>query len=59
MLASFYVALARKPYYAPIPGTGCDQGEATWDEDDTNTYTCGKDGLLMTQKNFQYESVVL
>jgi hypothetical protein len=52
--STFLAALAHKPYYAPVPGTDCDRGKATWDEYDANTYTCQKDGLLMTQKNFQY-----
>jgi len=53
---AFFAALAHKPYYAPVPGTGCDQGKAVWTEDDySDAYDCRKDGLLMIQKDFQYD----
>lgn len=48
--------LARQPYYAHVPGPGCDHGKAYWqNEIADNIYTCRYDGLLMTQHNYQYQ----
>ena len=47
---------AHKPYYAPVPGQHCDHGKVAWlDDDSENVYTCQQDGLLMTQKDMQYQ----
>lgn len=56
LLQTFYTQRAHKPYAVQVPGEHCGNGKEFWlDDDSTNAYVCQPDGLLMTQKNFQYQ----
>lgn len=56
LLLNYFTQRAHKPYTVQVPGEHCGNGKEYWlDDDSTNVYACQKDGLLMTQKNFQYQ----
>lgn len=56
LLREYFTKRAHQPYAVHVPGEHCGNGKEFWlDDDSKNMYTCQKDGLLMTQKNFQYQ----
>lgn len=59
LIRNYVKMMAHKPYYAHVPGQHCDHGKGYWYDDSTNVYTCQKDGLLMTQKNMQYQDEIV
>lgn len=56
LLSNYFRKIAHQPYSTLVPGEHCAHGKDFWlDDDPTNIYACQKDGLQMTEKNFQYE----